>query len=83
MLMTEEEAAGKWRPMSRSEAHAGANRKDGGGGGYGVCLASRCAMWRWTIAPDVRDNWNKNFPDKQVKAEGYCGLAGRVEVQPA
>lgn len=31
------------------------------------CIADKCAMWRWS--PDDRTH-------------GYCGLAGRPEVQP-
>lgn len=81
-MLTEEEAGGKWCPQSRSQAHGGANRPDGASGGIGCCIGSRCMAWRWVVAPDVRDNWNVNFPEKQVRAEGYCGLAGRVEAQP-
>lgn len=63
MLLTEEDAKTKWCPMVRAPY-----------GGYGSvntydkhfkCIASDCAMWRWSKLP----------------AQGYCGLAGKPEIQ--
>jgi hypothetical protein len=82
-MMTEEEAQQKWCPQSRSQLHGGANRKDGALwklasiGCIGACIASQCMSWRWAVAPNVRDDWNKNFPNNQVELRGFCGLAGR------
>jgi hypothetical protein len=76
-MMTEEEAQQKWCPQSRSQQHDGANRKDGASGGIGVCIASQCMAWRWAVEPKTRDEWNDRYPNRSIRAEGFCGLSGR------
>lgn len=85
MMDTEEEAKKKWCPMARTcytdarEGSSVSNRTigpDGNGSTYGArCLGSDCMMWRWEteICPEKQEIVNSN--------KGYCGLAGKPEVQ--
>ena len=77
--MTEDEAKTKWCPMVRQ----GYNDKIGEMNNQwafdklfsGKCIASGCMMWRWKI---ISLELAMRNADKQIPAEGYCGLAGKV-----
>lgn len=53
--------------------------------GASMCLANECAMWRWGTTEKMPDNAEpgKLYSTDTVQSDrGYCGLAGRPEVQP-
>lgn len=92
-MMTEDEAKTKWCPFARvvptTEAggvipeaaqSAGYNR---GSAVLGpplgtLCLASRCAAWRWVPSrPITADELaGHESPHRDAVRRGYCGLAG-------
>lgn len=52
------------------------------------CIADRCAMWRWepmtesvpTVTLGAGNQQARTFGMQTVRTHGYCGIAGRPEV---
>ncbi len=86
-MMTEEEARGKWCPMSRSGVDGGGMNRSpttpplGTLNGSCRCIASDCAMWRWAGPVDIWQDGTAHRPHTGGIAAGHCGLAGRPEVK--
>mgnify|MGYP001401424512 CR=1 FL=1 len=57
-MHNEEQARKLWCPLARTEPLGAAE---------GFCIASQCAMWRWS---------NPAEPVNYLRL-GYCGLAGK------
>ena len=74
--MTEDEARGKWCPMTRGvvKADFAAAVNASGEDRLGFCIASDCMMWRIREV-DVQDQLAGTM--KKVE-DGYCGLAGKL-----
>ena len=73
--MTEDEAKQKWCPFARvMSAHDEGNWNRGKPDEVyhrdPKCIASSCMAWRWDIDP-------VDAAIGEVKAMGYCGLAGK------
>ena len=77
-MLTENEAKTKWCPLIRVAADEDCNRNMPGT----ECIASDCMAWRWS-------NRNKGHTGEsdqygmpiEVPVFGWCGLAGRPEVE--
>lgn len=60
---TLEEARKLWCPMVRA-GDTGAVNSGRSGPGWNLCVADRCAMWRWS-----------EYPANNTPGTGNCGLA--------
>lgn len=96
-MMTQAKASKKWCPMARVAIHAGtggaaANRSfDLEIQKHCMCVGPDCAMWRWSekyaYTETARQKPHENGMEVEVKVSppsarlGYCGLAGKPEVQ--
>lgn len=80
--MTEDEAKTKWCPMVR---HPIFPQEAGGGNLGGKCISSACMMWRWIEDLSWRNRADDEFrrSGRRIQhEEGYCGLAGKLEITP-
>ncbi len=86
MLLTPEEAEGKWCPFSKalrviqspkrdSFINASVNRDEDGDSFYETtCLGPGCMCWRW-----ARNQKGTRIQSDNGDYLGYCGLAGKPE----
>ena len=62
---------------------AASNRYMLDGGKIGIhdschCIASKCMAWRWADGPEDDVDGDTRADGRIAKAQGYCGLAGKL-----
>lgn len=73
-MLTEQEARTKWCPHARQDDNVGIFRNALHDDNGFACIASECMAWRW-----VSETFHGlGTPQPIERAEGFCGLAGRI-----
>lgn len=96
MILTEEEAKGRWCPQARSlgvvnewvNATSSVNsiqvvsNRDHPSGNMPACIASSCMFWRWSEEKKIRDIdlVTSDVVDLPPR-RGYCGIGGKPEYE--
>lgn len=89
MMLSEEEARGKWCPFARSlvyavdnygnQSHATSCNRNINGQPSTACLGSACMSWRWQgwkVQGAILPQQNPPEEKRVGPRLGYCGLAG-------